>query len=568
MKNKNNMAKKSKKVALPILFFISMMIVFLPFIHYAYAYPPLPTEIYGIARYYNSYILPGTIISVYDSENNICGSFRAVNTSWNASYFGVLTCRGEDEYAAGPTEGEVLSFRIGNAPASAVVNTAGNNSELFNYSQVSVTWESGTFKEVIIVAPPLICGDSYCDSFESCKVCVDDCGECPTGGGNTSSNTSSNTSTGGTGGAGGGAPGESTAGEAGGADEGEALEEEEEELFCEEDWMCGDWQECLPINMQFRDCIDLNDCGTSESMPEINQFCEYKGDSKVINETYGNKSSSGPRVESPALISVCKEKLPLFSIPSLVFIVLIILIILIAELDYRKRLKKIEGDSSLDELKKLELRYFEKRKKIIFFVVIFILGVIVYLYHYFFFICRDKYVFYLWLLASGILMTPVIVHLLIELSIFSDSEKNKRVSVLNDIHYRHFELLLEIADKELVVAEKGIVDRLYELEQKKEFNKLILGDKIIKKIYDDMNKLFNLYKTLKNPMFVEKDLLESIRKLDEDEEFVNASKQYPELMAIKSNLSLLYAAYEYKQTIYDELANIEKEYGVNEPLVR
>jgi superfamily I DNA/RNA helicase len=160
------------------------------------------------------------------------------------------------------------------------------------------------------------------------------------------------------------------------------------------------------------------------------------------------------------------------------------------------------------------------------------------------------------------------VHLTIEFMGYSEEDKNRRVGVLNDIHYKHFELLLEIADKELIAAEQRITSKIYNLEKTQEFNKLLSRDKIVNKIYSDMTKLFNLYKTLKNPMFVERDLLENIRKLDEDEEFTNACKAYPELMEIKSNLSLLYSAYEYKQTIYDELAFIEKEYGVNDPIIR
>jgi hypothetical protein len=69
-------------------------------------------------------------------------------------------------------------------------------------------------------------------------------------------------------------------------------------------------------------------------------------------------------------------------------------------------------------------------------------------------------------------------------------------------------------------------------------------------------------------MNIEKDLLENIRKLDQDEEFLNAAKVHPELSEIRASLSALYSAYEYKQSLYDELAKIEAEHGVRSPILR
>jgi hypothetical protein len=44
--------------------------------------------------------------------------------------------------------------------------------------------------------------------------------------------------------------------------------------FCEENWECGEWSECIE-GFQNRNCIDLNDCGTIENMPkEIRPCCE------------------------------------------------------------------------------------------------------------------------------------------------------------------------------------------------------------------------------------------------------------------------------------------------------
>jgi hypothetical protein len=561
----------------PFLLIISMLIFSSEFI---LAMPPLPTEIYGVAKSYNQFIPSGTIISVYDSDGNICGAFTARNTSWNASYFGVLTCRGEDNYSVGPVEGEILHFRIGSAFASTIafngyIGNVTNDSIYFNYSRVNVTWESGTFKQVIVVAPPLVCGDGFCDSYENCNSCVSDCGECP------SSNTTDSNNTGGGSGSGGGGgdtgdtggttgvTDQTSTGDSGTGDEGSG-EGDTQEVECLESWICGEWQECLPSGKQIRECVDLNACGTSEDMPEIVQNCEYKIKGVVMSNetTYNETVRVPPRKESPLIITVCKERLKLLSIPSLLFFILVMIILFIAEADYRKKIKHINSDKKLDELKKLELRYIEYRKKVIFFVLIIVLSIIVYLYHYFFFLCKDKYVQYLWLLSWGIILVPIIVHVVLALSKYSDSQKNKRLQTLNDVHYKHIEVLREIANRELIMAEDNITTRIYDLERKDEFNKLLTEDKIVNKIYLDMTKLFNLYKTLKNPMNIEKDLLENIRKLDQDVEFLDAAKLHPELAEIRASLSALYSAYGYKQSLYDELAKTELEHGVRSPILR
>lgn len=581
-----NERKNGKSIL--VLLFVFMMLM-LP--DSAFSMPPLPTEIYGVAKSYNQFIPSGTVVSVYDSGGNICGAYTARNTAWNASYFGVLTCRGQDNYSVGPVEGEILHFRIGSAYATAIAlngyvgGNVTNDSNYFNYSRVNITWESGAFKQVIIVAPPLVCGDGFCDSYENCNTCSFDCGACPGSNVSNTTNPGSNGSSsgsgsgGGSGGGGGGGSGGS-GGSTGDTDqtydgetsaEGGEGEGEAQDSSCSESWICGDWKECLPSGRQMRECVDLNGCGTSEDMPEIVQACIYKKDEyplKINESVYEKPEIVPPRKESPLIITVCKERLKLLSIPSLLFFILVIIILFIAEADYRKKIKRINSDKELDEINKLELRYNEYRKKVIFFVLIIVLSIIVYLYHYFFFLCKDKYVQYLWLLSWGIILVPIIVHVILALSKYSESQKNKRLQTLNDIHYKHIEVLREIANRELVIAEDDISQRIYELEKREEFNKLLTEDKIVNKIYEDMTKLFNLYKTLKNPMNIEKDLIENINKLDQDVEFQNATKLHPELAQIRVSLSALYSAYEYKQALYDELTKIELEHGVRSPILR
>lgn len=45
---------------------------------------------------------------------------------------------------------------------------------------------------------------------------------------------------------------------------------------CEENWTCGEWQECNEAGLQIRACYDVNDCGTIDDIPTISQTCEYQ----------------------------------------------------------------------------------------------------------------------------------------------------------------------------------------------------------------------------------------------------------------------------------------------------
>ncbi|MBU0980547.1 MAG: hypothetical protein KJ709_07090 [Nanoarchaeota archaeon] len=47
------------------------------------------------------------------------------------------------------------------------------------------------------------------------------------------------------------------------------------QVECQEDWECGDWEECQEDNTQVRTCTDLNGCGTEDEKPETEQDCEF-----------------------------------------------------------------------------------------------------------------------------------------------------------------------------------------------------------------------------------------------------------------------------------------------------
>ena len=47
------------------------------------------------------------------------------------------------------------------------------------------------------------------------------------------------------------------------------------EELCLENWTCTDWGPCLPSGYQTRTCIDRNQCGTNNDMPDIMRECVY-----------------------------------------------------------------------------------------------------------------------------------------------------------------------------------------------------------------------------------------------------------------------------------------------------
>jgi hypothetical protein len=49
------------------------------------------------------------------------------------------------------------------------------------------------------------------------------------------------------------------------------------ERACREDWMCGEWSDCEE-GLQYRDCIDMNNCFTEIKKPEEIKICSDNGE--------------------------------------------------------------------------------------------------------------------------------------------------------------------------------------------------------------------------------------------------------------------------------------------------
>lgn len=519
------MDKKIIALTLAVLF----IAILAPNAHAQQESPDLPTVFYGAARIFNSPVTPGTLITARDSQGNICGTFSAQTPG----HFGMLTCFSENTTGdgSGGSEGEIITFRIGTFPASVLT---GNTLE----SMTSITWQAGEFKNITLVSPPIVCGDGFCDTYESCSTCPEDCGECPAPPPPPPSPP---------------APPQPQLPFPPDFFEEEPIEEE-----CVESWSCSDWGACLPSGIQYRECADQNSCGTEEDKPITERTCVYEEPEPPVRE---------PAVERPVLpeefpppITICDIRLPIFSFPSLVFLILIALLLAVplARLKFEK--KKIRGNEEMDEFKKLQSIYILERKTYVYAITVSVLSVIVYLYHYFFFMCRDIYVQHLWLLALFVFISPVIIHFIVALFKYRDKDKEKKFKMLNDTHYQHVLRLVKVVNDQLMKSEADIANTIFALGKNEEFHDLLAKTEPLKKAYSDMLKLYDIYKEGKPATSVEKDLLSNLEALDKDEAFNAAAAEHPELAGLKHNLSLLYKAYENKQDLYDEMVKIEKEY--------
>ena len=55
--------------------------------------------------------------------------------------------------------------------------------------------------------------------------------------------------------------------------------------YCTENWNCSGWNECSDGNLQTRACIDLNECGMTNDMPNEAQDCVYYSNYYEINNS-------------------------------------------------------------------------------------------------------------------------------------------------------------------------------------------------------------------------------------------------------------------------------------------
>jgi len=498
------------------------------------SHPPLPMELYGAAKLFNVPVNPGMVIQAVDSQGDVCGSFSVVNYG----FFGTMSCLGENTSpsVSGAYPGELIRFRVGGFPASVLFN---NSVEGIG----TLHWESGKFQGLILVAPPLICGDGFCDSYENCNTCPEDCGECPAPPPPSSSPGASD-------------PSDSPTPDFPGFDPGapafgpdtpgfgpDIVEEDELIDDCVESWSCGDWGLCLPSGIQYRDCVDVNQCGTDDDKPETERFCDYDAEAILPPDLIDR-----PRIEEPGVVARCDLRLPFFSVESLFFLVLFAIIVLVP-LFFLKAEKSSIKKKKLEETEELLAIFHAEHKVYTFLIIASVLSVIVYLYHYFFFLCKDVYYNNLWLLFVFVLISPIVINVFLAFLKYSEREKLLKISLLNNTHYKHLLLLSRLQKEEIARSEAEISNQIYALNSRNEFGDLLSSVKEIKKIYDDLLRLYDLYIDGKDSLKTEKDLLNQIKDLDKNADFIKAVESHPELSSLKDNISLLYSAFESKQEL-------------------
>jgi len=504
----------------------------------ALSIPPLPTEFYGSAKLYGLPAPSGTVITAYDSRGNVCGRFVIKNLG----YYGTLTCRGADENYGdlGPIENEQIYFKVGAFPATILDSL----NQTLSYSR----WHSGTFSEVNLISPPLVCGDGFCDrGFENCVNCPEDCGECtsppskPPSGGSGSGGGSSGT--GGSGSASTGRPQESSS---------------VEEALCEEKWVCSEWSECFPNGTKIRECIDLNNCNTTKNMPDIILPCIYE-EKIIVNETiiedFTNQTIE--KEEPTRIISVCSLRLGLLSWPSIIFYLIIFSVITLRLARLSFTLKLLEKNKKLEDIKKAIAKYKAITKAKIFVTIFLIISIIIYLYHYFFALCPKEYFENLWLLILLLMISPILIAFLIKLFSYDEARKIRRVKLLFNTHYKSIQSLVKIANQELLRTESEISNDIYQLGQNKELSQALYKAPELYNIYKDMLKLYLIYKENKDAQDLEKDLQANIERLKSDKPFESFASNYPEIKRVISNLYLLGKAYESKQMLTKELENLK-----------
>jgi hypothetical protein len=257
---------------------MSLILFAIFLIPFVLSIPPIPTEFYGTATIYNLNRTPlpvGTSINIY-AGNVSCGSFSIQN----AGYYGVLSCKGDDDYTPatdGPIYGQNIIFYLGNETAQTFGDTV---------------WYYGEYHYVNITPMPR-CNNGWCELAESCITCAEDCGRCPqnatgngTGGGGGNGTTGGGGGGGGAsggggggGGAGGGGGGGATGGGATGGGTGTLGNLNITTQVCQEDWICSDWLPdiCPPEAIQTRECNDRNNCDSENLKPSLNQSCIYEG---------------------------------------------------------------------------------------------------------------------------------------------------------------------------------------------------------------------------------------------------------------------------------------------------
>jgi hypothetical protein len=107
-------------------------------------------------------------------------------------------------------------------------------------------------------------------------------------------------------------------------------------VFCTPKWDCGEWGECTPEGIQARECNDANACKTTRGRPAITQGCEYDFCSDGIQDNGEDGVDCGgscgecirPALERPKILELAEANI-LCTITPILAVVLLLMLILI-----------------------------------------------------------------------------------------------------------------------------------------------------------------------------------------------------------------------------------------------
>jgi len=150
-KEKALSVSNSSPLALFLASLLSMLfLLLLPSL--SYAYPPIAAEFYGNLTHNSSPVPVGSVVTAYDPDGVLCGSFTVVNEG----HFGLLSCDGDDSSTPedeGALEGDSISFFIDGMPTRFFYNN---------------TWSAASFKFILLDVnyPPSLIIDDEINSTE------------------------------------------------------------------------------------------------------------------------------------------------------------------------------------------------------------------------------------------------------------------------------------------------------------------------------------------------------------------------------------------------------------------
>ena len=495
------------------LLILLLLVSLLPSIH---AVPPLPTEIYGDIIYFNLNASPG-IVKAYVGTT-LCGEFHMVNNT----FYGLLDCVGDDPDTPekeGGVEGDTIRLTYNDMEGDEYGNT---------------TWHSGGFNYIQLVVPILYCGDGFCDFRESCSTCPEDCGECPPpSGGEGGVGGEGGEGTGGVGGIGGIIPPTG------------AMEQIPTE--CIENWECTEWGPCLPTGLQYRNCTDLNHCGTTKNKPPEVRECVYvpncsngiqdPGEEGIdcggpcppcascfdgIQNCHDGACEEGIDCGGPC--PPCKAKLPVIEIPGLVceksfrklfpwviyFFAILLATIIGRGIYTKRRIDRIEKEKKelrkkkedkekifMEEIKLLKKEWSLKKNFWLYTITVLMLGIVVVLFYYFFGMCPPYHYRIIALFILSLLLLPITIYTALRITEYDELKAALKEKEAIDQHYKY---LLELLERQVAILdqkEKDIEQGLEDLTRDEEVRKKLVNPEI-KELLNRIIDIFMQYKEFRN----------------------------------------------------------------------